>query len=132
MAVVEFSLHELERLVGKSLTKNDIENVIPMIGCPLEKREGDKIFYEIFPNRPDLLSVEGFSRALRCFLGISKKKSQYKTKPSKIKLTVDKSVKAVRPYVVCAVVRNVKINEEVRSEERRVGKECRSRWSPYH
>ena len=22
--------------------------------------------------------------------------------------------------------------EEVRSEERRVGKECRSRWSPYH
>ena len=22
--------------------------------------------------------------------------------------------------------------EKVRSEERRVGKECRSRWSPYH
>src|SRR2546425_11134935 len=24
------------------------------------------------------------------------------------------------------------INELLRSEERRVGKECRSRWSPYH
>src|SRR5260370_8338034 len=24
------------------------------------------------------------------------------------------------------------IDENVRSEERRVGKECRSRWSPYH
>ena len=24
------------------------------------------------------------------------------------------------------------IGEEARSEERRVGKECRSRWSPYH
>ena len=23
-------------------------------------------------------------------------------------------------------------NQKVRSEERRVGKECRSRWSPYH
>ena len=23
-------------------------------------------------------------------------------------------------------------NEQFRSEERRVGKECRSRWSPYH
>ena len=22
--------------------------------------------------------------------------------------------------------------EDIRSEERRVGKECRSRWSPYH
>ena len=24
------------------------------------------------------------------------------------------------------------LQEEIRSEERRVGKECRSRWSPYH
>ena len=24
------------------------------------------------------------------------------------------------------------INGKIRSEERRVGKECRSRWSPYH
>ena len=24
------------------------------------------------------------------------------------------------------------VYDEVRSEERRVGKECRSRWSPYH
>ena len=24
------------------------------------------------------------------------------------------------------------VKEDVRSEERRVGKECRSRWSPYH
>ena len=31
------------------------------------------------------------------------------------------------------VVEEVKpSSEEVRSEERRVGKECRSRWSPYH
>src|SRR3712207_4420036 len=27
---------------------------------------------------------------------------------------------------------NLQANPEVRSEERRVGKECRSRWSPYH
>ena len=25
-----------------------------------------------------------------------------------------------------------KYNDFIRSEERRVGKECRSRWSPYH
>ncbi len=24
------------------------------------------------------------------------------------------------------------VNHKIRSEERRVGKECRSRWSPYH
>ena len=27
---------------------------------------------------------------------------------------------------------NNKLNKHRRSEERRVGKECRSRWSPYH
>ena len=27
---------------------------------------------------------------------------------------------------------NAELREELRSEERRVGKECRSRWSPYH
>ncbi len=27
---------------------------------------------------------------------------------------------------------DAKREEEIRSEERRVGKECRSRWSPYH
>ena len=26
----------------------------------------------------------------------------------------------------------INISETTRSEERRVGKECRSRWSPYH
>ena len=29
-------------------------------------------------------------------------------------------------------VRNYYKNNVARSEERRVGKECRSRWSPYH
>ena len=30
------------------------------------------------------------------------------------------------------LVKNGRKDEENRSEERRVGKECRSRWSPYH
>ena len=32
---------------------------------------------------------------------------------------------------VCASLDSI-INTVSRSEERRVGKECRSRWSPYH
>ena len=35
------------------------------------------------------------------------------------------------PYLVCAVIKS-ESNWDPRSEERRVGKECRSRWSPYH
>ena len=36
---------------------------------------------------------------------------------------------SLTPGVITAVLRKGKL---VRSEERRVGKECRSRWSPYH
>ena len=46
-----------------------------------------------------------------------------------------------RPRVICvagtSLIHHVSYEDqsklvEVRSEERRVGKECRSRWSPYH
>ena len=39
------------------------------------------------------------------------------------------SQKAILP---CASPRNSSTHNVARSEERRVGKECRSRWSPYH
>ena len=35
-------------------------------------------------------------------------------------------------YRLSLGVRNPEQLPETRSEERRVGKECRSRWSPYH
>src|SRR3712207_7951844 len=34
--------------------------------------------------------------------------------------------------VVVEKIEETKIDDSLRSEERRVGKECRSRWSPYH
>ena len=35
-------------------------------------------------------------------------------------------------YFAYILLRSEPDAEDVRSEERRVGKECRSRWSPYH
>ncbi|MBI2578550.1 MAG: phenylalanine--tRNA ligase subunit beta [Candidatus Aenigmarchaeota archaeon] len=111
MAVVEFFLSDLENLVGKKLSEKELTELIPMMGCPFEKLEDGKIYYEIFPNRPDLLSPEGFARALRTFLGLSKGLSKYKSKSSGIKLAA-KNVES-RPYVVAAVVRNAKLNDYV-------------------
>ena len=47
--------------------------------------------------------------------------------------TIDPNIGVVivpdeRPYALQAIAKT----KVVRSEERRVGKECRSRWSPYH
>src|SRR3712207_9346327 len=43
-----------------------------------------------------------------------------------------RGVRAVAPHVLAVGDPVVAIAAEPRSEERRVGKECRSRWSPYH
>jgi len=52
-----------------------------------------------------------------------------------------KAVQLLRPYSggspqievdVETAAGHFRINKQYRSEERRVGKECRSRWSPYH
>ena len=37
-----------------------------------------------------------------------------------------------KQYNIKEFVENLGWEENDRSEERRVGKECRSRWSPYH
>ena len=43
------------------------------------------------------------------------------------------SLKRRKDYYVESYVRKIiKESPYTRSEERRVGKECRSRWSPYH
>ena len=47
----------------------------------------------------------------------------------------DEVARQMRQYNSPGYMRTISMNElyeNVRSEERRVGKECRSRWSPYH
>ena len=39
---------------------------------------------------------------------------------------------SVAPLGIIALEGAAELGGKIRSEERRVGKECRSRWSPYH
>ncbi len=111
IAVIEFLKKDLEHLVGRKLGEDDYKNRITMLGCPLEKIEAEKVHYEISPNRPDLYSAEGFARAVRNFLGFSKKIPSYKLKKSGVKLDAGKV--DARPFIVAAVIRNVRFTEEV-------------------
>ena len=45
-------------------------------------------------------------------------------------ITVRMNDEEERMYKEYAILKNMPLSS--RSEERRVGKECRSRWSPYH
>ncbi|MBI4167624.1 MAG: phenylalanine--tRNA ligase subunit beta [Candidatus Aenigmarchaeota archaeon] len=112
MAVVTFDRRDFESLLGKKLKDSDYTEKVPMIGVTTESLSSDSVSFEVFPNRPDMLSAEGFSRALKAFVG-GGKKLKYPAAKVYGGIKVDKSVQNVRPYVVCAVVRNLKLTDSV-------------------
>jgi phenylalanyl-tRNA synthetase beta chain len=113
MAVLVFEKAALEHLVGRKLTEQDYNERIPLFGCPLEKMEKDKVAYEVSPNRPDILSMEGFARAIRNFTSQSPKLSDFKVSKGPVKITVEPSVKDVRPFITCAVIRKVRMTDDL-------------------
>jgi phenylalanyl-tRNA synthetase beta chain len=62
---------------------------------------------DLLADRPDLFDVGGLARALRGTLGIESGLPKYETKPSKVEVAVDPSVKnpeSYRPFIACAVM----------------------------
>ncbi len=110
MANVKFNRKEFEKAVGKIDEK--LQHKIAMFGTPLESVSANELEIEIFPNRPDLLSLQGYLRSFLPFLG--KKSKSYKLhKPQKdYEVKIKSSVNQVRPYTACAIVKNLKFDDE--------------------
>lgn len=112
MAIVKFSQKLFEKEIGK--LDERMQDRIAMFGTPLEKFDDEEIEIEVFPNRPDLLSYQGFKRSFLAFLGKKTGLKEYKlNKPEKnYKVIIDSSIKNVRPYTACAIVKNLKFDDE--------------------
>ena len=111
MPTVEFSFSELCTFLEKIYEPAELKDKISMLGVDLERLDKKSLVMEIFPNRPDLLSIEGFSRALKGVLNIEKGMKHYPVKESKVKLFVDKSVKGVRPYITGGIIKKVSLTK---------------------
>src|SRR3989344_2437629 len=116
MPTITINKTELEKYLGKVLPLEELKDRISMLGTDLESIENDLITVEIFPNRPDLLSLPGFARALSSFIGVKTGLREYSVKKSNYKIIIDPSVKELRPYTACAIVKNLKINDEKLAE----------------
>ena len=112
MPTVNLDRNEVEKLIGKKLPIEKLRDRISMLGTDLDDITDTEIIVEIFPNRPDMLSEEGFSRALSSFIGVKTGLKKYSAKPSDYKIIIDKSVKTVRPFTACAVVKNLKFDDK--------------------
>jgi phenylalanyl-tRNA synthetase beta chain len=109
MPMVKLRYEDLEKLIGAD--KDTILDRVPMIGADVERIGEEHMDVEFFPDRPDLFSVEGVARAMRGFLEIETGLPRYDVKSSNVSITIDESIKSIRPYLACAVVRRLHLDD---------------------
>ena len=111
MTILTLNRGDLEKKIG-AITP-ELEDEITMMGTPIEEVTDEILSVEIFPNRPDLLSLQNFARAVNQFREKSKI-AQFKiNKPEKdYTVTIEKEVKNIRPYTVCAIAKGLKLTDE--------------------
>ncbi len=112
MPTIEVSYKELKKLSKLNFKKEKMQDVLlTYLKADVEKIDSDKMTIKLEDtNRPDLWCVEGLAKNLRSVF--EKKQKDYKIEKSKIIVDVDKNLKNIRPYVACAVVKNLNISNK--------------------
>ena len=114
MPKVEVSKKDMEKLVGKKIKQSELDDLLSYAKCEYESTDGDIIKTECKDtNRPDLWCAEGIARQIRGGIGKAKGVPEYKNRSSKCLVRVDPNLKKIRPRIACAVVKNIKITDEV-------------------
>ena len=110
MTNIIFSRKEFEKQIKIT---SEVQDKITAFGTPLESVNQESIEIEVFANRPDLISINGFMRSFKSFLGKETGLKSYKiNKPEKdYRINIDKSVKEVRPYTACAIVKGLNLTD---------------------
>ncbi len=106
-----FNRKDFCKLVGKDFSTDELAEKLPMLGLGWEKVDGEEIEVEIFPNRPDMLSVEGLARAFSAFAGVKTGLPKYSAIDSGCKVHVDKEVTKIRPYIATVIVKGINMDD---------------------
>jgi phenylalanyl-tRNA synthetase beta chain len=110
MPVVKLTSEKMSSLLGKSITIGQLGEVVPWIGVEIEEEGDDWIKIEYNPNRPDFSSQQGVARAIKGLQEIEIGLPKYNVIKGDLSLIVEPSVKDVRPYIVGAVCRNIRLS----------------------
>ena len=112
MPVITLELERFKQLLGRPISLEELTKWIPWIGVDIEEVGRNYVKIEYNPNRMDFSSPVGVARAFKGLLGWETGLKEYTVKKGRIELNVDKTVSEVRPYIVGAVLRNVRLNED--------------------
>lgn len=108
MANIKFPRKEVEKHF--KLDEKTLDRIM-MLGIPVESLTADEIEIQVLPNRPDLLSMHGFIRAVKAFMGKETGLIKYKVTNSGYKLFVEKSLPKEWPYAVACIVKGLKFDD---------------------
>ncbi|WP_048148234.1 phenylalanine--tRNA ligase subunit beta [Palaeococcus ferrophilus] len=117
MPKFDVSKSDLERLIGKSFTVEEWENLFLYAKCELDDvwEENGEVYFKADSkdtNRPDLWSAEGIARQVKWALGMERGLPEYEVKKSDVVVYVDEKLKDIRPYGVYAIVEGLQLDEE--------------------
>ncbi len=110
MPVVSISVPRFSKMVGAD--RERILDRLPYVGLDIEGVEGDTVRVEYSPNRPDLGTDFGIARALKGLLGKEVGLPRFATAPSGVSVTVDRRLTRVRPFIACATVSGLELDDE--------------------
>jgi phenylalanyl-tRNA synthetase beta chain len=112
MPVVNLRVDKLLKLLKREISLEELSEYLALLGLSVEERQDNILRVEYNPNRPDFSSVYGVARALQGFLGIRTGLPRYRPSKPRVKMYVDASVKDIRPFIGCAVVRGLRLDED--------------------
>jgi phenylalanyl-tRNA synthetase beta chain len=115
MPTIDLSLKDLNKLVGKEITLDDFEHeALLWIKGEIDSHEGDEIKIDCKEsNRPDFWSTEGIARTISGYYTKEKGIKKYEVEESDVYLHVDRSVDDIRPYIVAAVIEDLKVTDNL-------------------
>ena len=113
MPTITLERDRFSAFVGRDLSVEEMAKWLPWLGTDTEEVGSDYVKIEYNPNRVDFSSYGGVARAFQGLMGWETGLPNFEVKQGKIVLKVDKSVAEVRPYVVSAVVRDVKLSYDI-------------------
>ena len=91
---------------------DDVDHRLPLLGTDIDRCDEETLDIEIFPNRPDLLSAETLSLAMRGFLHNQETLSSKSLDSSGIELDVEPELSTIRPIILGAVVRGLEMKDD--------------------
>lgn len=114
MPTIEIDLTEFENLLGVNydgdLDKLDEDLAFVKSEIKTYDEKENVASIEIKDtNRPDLWSVEGLARGLRCYLNLEKGYRQYSVGAPVLEVNVSPQLKNIRPYIGCSVLKNINL-----------------------